>query len=323
MILKSIIYTAFSLIAILAYLQVAKYYTIIDRPNERSSHTSPVVRGLGIVFPLLFAVGFWLFDLQNYLLLAGLCVASIVGFLDDLYSLRRSVRLLSYLLATVLCVLSLEINFDWSDSFIIVVIGVLFVGTVNAYNFMDGINGITILYSLVLVVSVIMLKFIGLLDFLSFNFFYVVITILVCSAYFNVRKEALAFLGDAGSIFLGFLVCFLVLSLSISTRDVSWIVLLAVYGVDSVGTIIFRLLRKENIFDAHRLHIYQKLANEKKHGHLSVSLGYAMVQGVINGGLLLLLYQGKNVIGYVCGVFLFCMVLYFLLRKYYIKDLNF
>ena len=166
---------------------------------------------------------------------------------------------------------------------------VLVIGTINAYNFMDGINGITGLYSLVLIASLYYIN-----QFL-FNiapqalFVFVGLSLLVF-LYFNFRKRARCFAGDVGSVSIAFIVIFLLGQLIVQSGNLGYILLLLVYGLDAVTTIVFRLIRRENIFEAHRSHFYRYLVNEKKISHLYVSAGYGAVQLVINLIVLKLAY---------------------------------
>lgn len=103
---------------------------------------------------------------------------------------------------------------------------------------------------------------------------------------FNFRTNAKCFAGDVGAVTIAFVILFLMGQLILKTGDLSYIILLAVYGVDSVFTIIHRLHLRENIFDAHRKHAYQLLANELKWKHTLVSSLYMAVQLVINIGFI-------------------------------------
>ena len=80
---------------------------------------------------------------------------------------------------------------------------------------------------------------------------------------------------------IAFILLFLIGKLIIQTEDFSWIILLVVYGVDSVLTIIHRLMLHENIGLPHRKHMYQLMANELKIPHVVVSLIYMAVQSVV------------------------------------------
>lgn len=81
---------------------------------------------------------------------------------------------------------------------------------------------------------------------------------------------------------MAFIIIFFLLLLILKTQDLKYIGLLLLYGLDAVTTIIFRLMRKENIFEAHRSHFYQYLVNVKGWPHLRVSALYMLVQGIMN-----------------------------------------
>jgi UDP-N-acetylmuramyl pentapeptide phosphotransferase/UDP-N-acetylglucosamine-1-phosphate transferase len=139
---------------------------------------------------------------------------------------------------------------------------------------MDGINGITTLYSMVAV---------GTLHFLmpEMNLEFVVVALLIF-AFYNIRKRAVCFSGDVGSVSLAYIIAFCICKLMVDTQNVKWILLLGVYGIDSVVTILYRLKRSENIFKPHRTHLYQYLANEKGVSHIGVSMIYALAQLALN-----------------------------------------
>ena len=104
--------------------------------------------------------------------------------------------------------------------------------------------------------------------------------------FFNFRKQARCFAGDVGSVSIAFVILFLIGSLIIKTENFGWLILLAVYGVDSVLTIVHRLMLHENIGLPHRKHLYQIMANELRIPHVVVSLVYMIVQIVIIIGYL-------------------------------------
>ena len=139
---------------------------------------------------------------------------------------------------------------------------------------------------------------------------------MICSVlvfdFFNFRKRAKCFAGDVGSVSIAFVVLFLIGSLILQTKDFSWLVMLTVYGVDSVLTIIHRLLLHENIGLPHRKHLYQIMANELKIPHVAVALTYMSVQTVVLVGYLLLREYGY---GYLLGSILVLGLLYFLFMK--------
>lgn len=146
---------------------------------------------------------------------------------------------------------------------------------------MDGINGITPFYSLICLGS-----FLYISTELPFVFSTDLILILsigvLIFTFFNARKRAKAFAGDVGSVSMAFLLGWFMLSLILATQRLEYILFFAVYGVDSVFTIIHRLIKRQNIFKAHRSHLYQYLANELGFPHVAVSAIYAGLQAIIN-----------------------------------------
>jgi UDP-GlcNAc:undecaprenyl-phosphate GlcNAc-1-phosphate transferase len=269
----------------LLYFRLASGLNIIDKPNERSSHVQPTIRGGGVVFCASVCAWFLLEGFAYPFLIAGTLLIAIVSFADDIKPLPNSLRIGMHLAAFGLLSWQLALfNEPW---WIIALVFIIGIGALNAFNFMDGINGITGTYALVTLVtllaidrwvvhftreSLILFLMMGVLVFLIYNF----------------RYRARCFAGDVGSITLAFLLCFLLLQLILQTANYGWIVLFVVYGVDTVVTIVYRLLQKENIFQAHRSHVYQYLVNELGYTHLAVSVFYALVQAGIN--VLVILY---------------------------------
>ncbi|MDY3788780.1 UDP-GlcNAc--UDP-phosphate GlcNAc-1-phosphate transferase, partial [Bacteroides fluxus] len=173
----------------------------------------------------------------------------------------------------------------------IVIALIVCTGIINAYNFMDGINGITGGYSLVVLTALAIINA-EIIPFVEGDFIYTVICSVVVFCFFNFRKRAKCFAGDVGSVSIAFILLFLLGKLIIQTGDFSWIVLLSVYGVDSVLTIIHRLMLHENIGLPHRKHLYQLMANELKIPHVVVSSVYMAVQATIIIGYLFCLNHG-------------------------------
>ncbi|MPN33198.1 Undecaprenyl-phosphate alpha-N-acetylglucosaminyl 1-phosphate transferase [bioreactor metagenome] len=170
-----------------------------------------------------------------------------------------------------------------------IVIGyIVFIGIVNAYNFMDGVNGITGLYTLAILLPMIYVNN-CVRAFTENDFLLFPLLASVVFLFFNFRKQAKCFAGDVGSVGIAFWIETLLLLLIIKTQNLIWIGFLLVYGVDTVCTILHRLYLKQNIMEAHRLHFYQILANECKMDHRKVSLIYFTTQ-LICSALLITLY---------------------------------
>ena len=259
----------------LAYFFIAKKYQIVDKPNHRSSHSSLVFRGGGVIFPIA-ALIYSLFYSPNYsLLVLGVIIVGAISFIDDLKVLSARVRIPFHILGVTLCFLTLDVF--TLEIYFILPLYIVVIGWLNAFNFMDGINGILGLYSLAVIVPIYFInEFLG--DAIDPNFIQIVGASLVVFLFFNARVRPKCFSGDVGSLSMGLILAFLVISLGLKLETI-WIVgLVGVYGVDTVLTIVHRLLKKENIFEAHRSHLYQYLANEMKWGHLPVSISYGIIQ---------------------------------------------
>jgi UDP-N-acetylmuramyl pentapeptide phosphotransferase/UDP-N-acetylglucosamine-1-phosphate transferase len=294
--LKLLLIAIFTALSVPVYFIIARRFELLDYPNQRSSHTKVTYRGAGIIF--LFAVVFYSFlnQVEMPFLLGSLFLASLTGFLDDLFDLKAIFRVLLYGTALVLGLAEIP---DFLLDVNPIVIGICFVvglGTVNAYNFMDGINGITTVYTLVLVFTSIFINYMILPDTLvpmiEPQLLYTILIACLVFGFLNFRKKARAFLGDVGSVFLGMLAVFLVIYFIYATGNISFLLLLLVYGVDTVLTIVERIRNKENIFEAHRKHLYQLLSNELKWPHLWVAILYGLIQLIIN--LLVLNHYPEN-----------------------------
>ncbi|MBD5242489.1 MAG: glycosyltransferase family 4 protein [Barnesiella sp.] len=306
------------MIAELAYFRVADRFNIIDKPNLRSSHTSIVLRGGGIIF--LF--GAWLysvfFGMTYPWFIWGLSLIGLVSFVDDIHSLPDSARLVVQFTAMFMMFYQFGI-LNIHDWWMVIVSLVVCVGIINAYNFMDGINGITGGYSIAVIVPLIYLN--SLYDFINPAFLYVVGLSLMVFCFFNFRKKAKCFAGDVGSISIAFILLFALGLLILKTQDFSYIVFLAVYGADAILTICHRIKLHENLGEAHRKHAYQIMANELKIPHTTVSSLYMAIQLLISAGLIYLpinhyIYLGMVIIVLAVAYLLFMRKNYHLHEEY-------
>ncbi|WP_342330337.1 glycosyltransferase family 4 protein [Pedobacter sp. FW305-3-2-15-E-R2A2] len=266
-------------IVMILYFRIADHYNIIDHPNERSSHTEVTIRGGGVIF-LFAALTGLVIHADFWMLILGLFIIGTISFIDDRITLSGKIRILFHLLAVTLLFLFLG-TFDEFSWWISVALYIIVIGIINAYNFMDGINGITGLYSLVVLGGIQYVNY-YVIKFIEPDMIWLPMLAAIVFLFFNFRKRAKCFAGDVGSVTVAFWIIFLLLKLIIISGNYLYILFLGVYGVDTVLTIIHRLGLKQNIFDAHRLHFYQILANEQKWSHLLVSTMYASIQlGII------------------------------------------
>ena len=294
------------LVAELVYFRIADKCNIIDKPNQRSSHSTIVLRGGGIIF----LIGAWMWSLffgfDYPWFLAGLTLVAGVSFVDDIHSLPDSVRLVAQFAAAAMAFYQLDI-LHWDMWWIVLVALIVYVGATNVINFMDGINGITAGYALAVLVPL------GLLNmncqelamnlatncssvfssdgvFVDQSLIVAVIIAVVVFCIFNFRPKGKAkcFAGDVGSIGIAFIMLFLLGNVIIKTEDITWLIFLLVYGVDGCLTIVHRIMLHENLGEAHRKHAYQIMANELKIGHVKVTLLYMAMQLAVSLGFIYL-----------------------------------
>lgn len=285
--LTYLIITALLLAAELVYFRIADRFNIIDKPNQRSSHSSIVLRGGGIIFVL----GLWIwaafFGFQNIWFLIAVTLVAGISFIDDIHSLPDSVRLVAQFAAMALMFYQLDI-LHWNMWWIILIAMIVCVGASNIINFMDGINGITGAYALASLLPLFLLnKKIGFTDE-SLILVVALADLVFCCFNFRPKGRAKCFAGDVGSIGVAYILLFLIGALILATGDVTYLIFLLVYGVDGCLTIVHRILLHENLGEAHRKHAYQLMANELKIGHVKVASFYALLQLAVSLGFIYL-----------------------------------
>lgn len=325
------------LVAELVYFRIADKCNIIDKPNQRSSHSTIVLRGGGIIFMIGAWVWSLFFGFHYPWFLAGLTLVAGVSFVDDIRSLPDSVRLVAQFAAAAMAFYQLDI-LHWEMWWIVLVALIVYVGATNVINFMDGINGITAGYALAVLMPL------GLLNtnyhelsmnlatncssvFSSDGVFVdqslivasIIAAIVFCIFNFRPKGKAKCFAGDVGSIGIAFIMLFLLGNVIIKTEDITWLIFLLVYGVDGCLTIIHRIMLHENLGEAHRKHAYQIMANELKIGHVKVTLLYMAIQLIVSLGFI---YLCPNTVlchwMYLIGALVVLAMAYVLfMKKYY------
>ena len=293
------------------YFRIADRFNIVDKPNERSSHKRVTIRGGGVI--ALF--GAWLyaafFGVEYPWFLVGLTLIAAISFADDVRPVPNRYRIVVHFAAILL--LFYEVGILTSAMWLWVVPAwVVCTGIINAYNFMDGINGITGAYSLAVLVPLYLLD--RTVAFVDANLIGVAMLSVLVFCLYNFRRKAKCFAGDVGAVSIAFIVLFLLGCLMVASGEVWYLLFLAVYGVDSILTIVHRLILRENIFKAHRKHLYQLLANELKIPHTVVAGGYALVQLAISLGMIYLPIAPAL---YFVVVVMVLSVVYILLKKRY------
>lgn len=298
----------------LLYFQIADRFNIIDKPNERSSHSTIVLRGGGIIF--LFGAWLWsaFFGFQYLWFLLGLTLVCGISFIDDIHSLPDSVRLVAQFIAVIMLFVEFGL-LRGSNWWLLLPALIVCVGIINAYNFMDGINGITGGYSLAVLVPLIVLN--SKLHFIDMSYLIVAGIACLVFSYFNFRPKGKAkcFAGDVGSIGIAFILLLPLGKLILQTNDFTYLILLVAYGVDTVLTICHRIMLHEHLGQAHRKHAFQIMANELKIPHMVVSLFYMVLQLLISFGLIYI--SRIHWIYFVVSTLVLCCTYVLFMGKYY------
>ena len=300
------------------YLKIAEKWSIVDQPNLRSSHQITTKRGAGILYLLAFVIYLMVSSNNNLtLILSGLILGG-VGFIDDLKNLNFKIKLAIQLIVILSYLIVQDyLSLDW---YYTILIFVFLIASINIFNFMDGINGLTILYSLSFLMSFYYIN----TEFISFinpNMLLVMIICNVIIGFLNIRTKAVCFIGDVGSISMGFLYATLALILMIKTNSFAPLVLIMVYAVDAGWTIMERLSLKENIFLTHRRHLYQILVNELRFSHILISISYFTIQMLLNM-VWLLNYENINSGIFLSTTFIILSICYLIIKKAVLKKLE-
>lgn len=346
--LKYILIFAILVVAELVYFRIADKYNIIDKPNERSSHSTIVLRGGGILFTLavilwaLYQIAFgehadatgFEVVVDNLPFVVGLIAVATVSFVDDVAGTSNKTRLVMQCLGAVLMLVCLAWPapmFDvagvfGSHPFGLIGVGVVStiatMGIMNVYNFMDGINGITGGYSLVALATLFVINEFVLPDrFMipSLLVFEIIALLIFCFFNFRQKGKAKCFAGDVGSVAIAFVILYAMARLMVATGAVTWIVLLVVYGIDGCLTICHRIMLHENLGEAHRKHAYQLMANELKIGAVTISSLYMALQLIINMVMIFVIPNTATAHWiYLVGVIVVLSLAYILfMKKYY------
>ncbi len=311
-------------IAELVYFRIANKCNIIDKPNERSSHSNIVLRGGGIIFPIgvwiwyiwLMVLGEWSMVQEYCPLMIAVTMAAAVSFVDDIHPLSDSVRLVNQFVAMLL--VFYQIGLLQPELWWLAVPGILLcVGAVNLINFTDGINGMIAMEAIACMVpSIIVVRQ---LQCMEESLLWVAILSVLVFAYFNFRPrgKAKCFAGDVGSVSMAYILLFPIGSMIMATMDITYLIFLVVYGVEGCLTIVHRILLHENLGEAHRKHAYEIMANELRINPMVISVGYMTLQLIISFGFILI----PNTIfahwAYFLAVFTILCLMYVAFKKKY------
>ena len=286
----------------LMYIRIAHFYNIYDHPVGRSSHLNRTITGFGVfvLFGLLLYSIAFPYTLKSFFII-GLLMISTISYIDDLVFVKHFIRLVFQIFALTLMAIELPFNYmmDFEKLPLIIAIVILGIGVLNAFNFMDGINGMLGLTNLVILLSFLWLNSNSVdikgnpISFIRNEFLYTYIIGVSIFLGLNLRRKAIVFAGDTGSIALAFIVLYLMLNLIFKTGNYAYFLLFSVFGIDAGLTVIFKLLLRENIFVPHRDFLFKKLVHVGKYKHVNISIIYASLQALINILVIALPLQGR------------------------------
>ncbi len=303
--------------------------SILDIPNERSSHIVPTPRGggLAVVVSFLFSfallAGMDVISLNVFLaLFGGGFLVAFLGWLDDKYSLSSSTRLLVQFAAAIWGLYCLNgfqainigfsvIELGWFGN-ILAVVGIVWI--INLYNFMDGIDGIAGTQALMVAAfGGWLLLVVGSMELAILCF---LLAASVAGFLIWNWEPAKIFMGDVGSVFLGYI--FAMLAIVCESQGsiplVIWMVILGVFIIDATLTLIRRIIQGEEWGKPHRTHVYQ-LAVQYGFKHKQVVIGVALINIILFtlAYLMLLLNNVMFLIG--LGTFALLIILYLVLYR--------
>ncbi len=276
-----LLYTFLLFLVTYGYYKYALASKILDNPNHRSSHTVPTVRGGGMVFFVAVLLYFvYQFKIAYPYFLSGFILLSVLGFIDDKKALSAKMRFPFQLLAVGLILYEAGLFTSGIPVWAIIIGFIVAVGFINAFNFMDGINGITGFYTLAVILPLLWVN--SKHPVFDHHFFYFILLAIGVFGFFNFRKQALMFAGDIGSMSLAAVLLFWLTKMMIDLKSPILLAFVVVYGVDSALTILNRLKHRENIFEAHRWHLYQKFGDLWHWQHLKTAAVYMIIQLLIS-----------------------------------------
>lgn len=298
---NSVLYLACFILAGVGAWVVSKFAykcSLIDIPGDRSSHEIPIPKGGGIGILAAFALASLVLKIPSGFWLSATILA-LISLYGDRSELSPKFRVTVQFIATISFLLtSRSLILAPYHSLLPFLLWLLFlaifvVGTANFYNFMDGINGIAA------ITGIVGFGLLALYSFLSDrDSLFVVLSICIslsCLGFlpFNMPK-AKVFIGDVGSILLGFVFAGMVIALSKGFLDfVCLTSFLLPFYADEFTTMAVRIRDGENLLRAHRRHLYQLLANEMGIPHWKVSSGYGMLQLAVGVSILLVKDMGS------------------------------
>ena len=313
------------------YIGFARTHRLFDLPNERSSHTVATPRGGGAAIFLVWTLSLLLaaiilpFDSDVLLaLVGGSAIIAVVGFLDDVRSLKARTRILAHLAASLLCVGLVLLNFTKLDlGFTAWPLGILgpvlatitMVWSINLFNFMDGMDGLAGSEA----IWTCSIGGLGLwrADAQSLALCSWLVAAAAAGFFVWNKPKAKIFMGDVGSGFLGFLIAAIALigEARCGFPVLVWVILYGAFIFDATITLLRRMVNGERWYGAHRSHAYQRLHHSLGWSHARVLAAISCVNLVLAGLALWAIYDRHIVAMALGSALLFLASLYALVER--------
>lgn len=281
---------ASSLIFTLCIEKLSERYNFLDKPNDRSSHSSPTptLGGLAIVisFILYLLVDFLIFipnfndnsilssDPNIFFLFLLVVPISVIGLIDDIGKVKILIRLIiQFIVATAVVyyfqILGnyVDVHMSSQESILIFLISIiLMVWLMNLYNFMDGTDGYAASECVFVTLGAALILFLNNTDPSLYSIILALSAATLGFLLRNLPSKAKIFMGDTGSVSIGFLLGFFIIwTASESLISIyTWLILLSIFISDSSYTLFVRIVTKKNISVPHTSHAFQKLAYKRK-----------------------------------------------------------
>jgi len=293
---------------------------LVDAPNRRSSHSeaTPRAGGLDISIAGVVAAVACGLPVVGWLSMAGIAA---LGLVDDRWHVEPRLRLLVQCMLAGLSTLWLLRQTSLPVTIVVaaaIMLVLLLVGTTNIYNFMDGANGMAGLMGVVVFGTLAVLSFTIVKD-VEVGRVALIIAAACCGFLpLNLRRRARVFMGDVSSTFLGFTAALLALRLWMEQPVWGLCALgsMTVFYVDAGLTLLARLRTHKRLFEAHRMHAYQRLVNELGWAHPAVAVTYAGIQLAVSILVLVSSRWGWGaVIGVLTAVVIVLSCLYWYVQK--------
>ncbi|MCH2036965.1 MAG: glycosyltransferase family 4 protein [Rickettsiales bacterium] len=316
---------------------------VMDIPNDRSNHKIPTPRGGGIainiaLLPAWFFISMWLSDtnrLEMMIPLIGALALALISFADDVLTLRALSRFVVQIGAVAGGVYALYLGESVIAQGIfgavlpieleMVLVGLGWLWFINLYNFMDGIDGITTVETVSIALGIIAITFIAGYGAEHAFFGLAIIGSVLGFVTWN-WHPAKIFMGDVGSIVLGYVLGFLMIRMALEGSLLPMIMLSLYYLVDSTYTLLKRLVKKEKIWQAHSQHFYQQAVRKRNLAHHTVC--YMIMIG--NGMFLMLAASMEKIritysefyLLFALGSFLVAILILVMILIYFSKNVN-